>query len=63
MKIKLLRQLGMGLDRIKSLQQGIMDLQTVLDEQIKILENRIKETESAKRVCLQMQSDQVRYIP
>ena len=61
LKIKLLRQLGMGLDRIKALQQGSADLQTVLAQQIEILNRRIKEAEQARRVCIQMRSDCVTY--
>lgn len=61
MKIKLLRQLGMHLDRIKSIQQGSADLQGALSEQILILERQIRESQQARLVCLQMQSDRVRY--
>jgi len=61
MKIKLLRQLGMSLDRIKSIQQGSADLQGALSEQILILERQIREAQQARLVCLQMQSDRVRY--
>lgn len=61
LKIKLLRQLGMSLDRIHALQQGSADLQAVLTEQIQILERKIKDAEQAKAVCLQMKSDRVSY--
>ena len=61
LKIKLLRQLGMSLDRIHALQQGSADLQTALTEQIQALDRRIKDTEQAKAVCLQMKSDRVSY--
>ena len=61
LKIKLLRQLGMSLDRIKAVKQGSAELQSVLDEQIRILNSKIKDAENARRVCLQMQSDRVCY--
>ena len=61
MKIKLLRQLGMGLDKIKELQSGKADLQSVLTEQIHILERRIQEAQRARLVCMQMQTDKVSY--
>ena len=61
MKIKLLRQLGMSLDKIKQLQQGSVGLQIVLTEQIRILERQIKEAQQARLVCLRMQADRVSY--
>lgn len=61
MKIKLLRQLGMGLDKIKELQSGKADLQSVLAEQIHILERRIQEAQRARLVCMQMQTDKASY--
>lgn len=61
MKIKLLRQLGMGLDKIKELQSGKTDLQSVLTDQIHILERRIKEAQHARLVCMQMQTDRASY--
>ena len=61
LKIKLLRQLGMSLDRIRAIQQGSTQLQTVLEEQIAILDRKIREAENARRVCLQMQSDRATY--
>lgn len=54
LKIKLLRQLGMSLDRIRAIQHGSTQLQTVLEEQIGILDRKIREAENARRVCLQM---------
>lgn len=60
-KIKLLRQLGMSLERIKDLQAGSIDLQEVLTEQIQLLDKQIRNAEQAKRVCLQMQHDQASY--
>ena len=61
MKIKLLRQIGMTLDRIKALQQGSADLQTALSEQLRILEQRIRDTQQARVICQQMQLDRVSY--
>lgn len=61
LKIKLLRQLGMRIERIKSVQQGSADLQAVLSEQIRILEHQIREAQQARLVCLQMQNDRVCY--
>ena len=49
LKIKLLRQLGMPLDTIKSLQRGSTDFSTALDEQIMFLESQIQNAERAKR--------------
>ena len=60
-KIKFLRQLGMSLERIRALQQGSADLQSVLSEQISLLDRQIKDAERAKRVCLQMRSDHVSF--
>lgn len=39
LKIKLLRQLGMSLDRIRNLQQGSEDFQSALTNQLKVLTN------------------------
>lgn len=60
-KIKLLRQLGMSLQKIKSLQQGSADFQTSLKEQIKILEEKRDTAQRSAQVCRQMQLDGVTY--
>lgn len=61
LKIKLLRQLGVSIYKIKNLQQGSSDFSDILAEQIELLENRIKEDTRAKLVCLKMQSDGARF--
>lgn len=61
LKIKLLRQLGVSLFKIKNLQQGSADFAEVLEEQIGILENRIKDDTRARLVCLEMRRDGVLY--
>lgn len=60
-KIKLLRQLGMSLERIKALQAGSADLQDVLTEQTRVLDKQIRDAEQARRVCMQMLHDRVSY--
>lgn len=57
LKIKLLRQLGVSVFKVKSLQQGSGDFSAILTEQIELLENRIKDDSRAKLVCQKMQSD------
>ena len=59
LKIKLLRRLGVSLQKIKALQQGSEDFRTVLQQQIEILENKIKEDTAAKDVCVEMQQNRV----
>ena len=54
LKVKLLRQLGMPLERIKELQQGSADLSDVLTEQIAALEKQIQDSSRAREVCLEM---------
>lgn len=61
LKIKLLRQLGMSLDRIKELQQGSMDFTDALNEQIQALDQQIQSKTRAKEVCIQMRDDGVSY--
>lgn len=61
LKIKLLRQLGVSLFKIKSLQQGSGDFSAILAEQIELLENRIKDDTRAKFVCQEMRSDGVQF--
>ena len=54
LKVKLLRQLGMPLERIKELQQGSTDLSDALTEQIAALEKQIQDSSRAREVCLEM---------
>ena len=61
LKVKLLRQLGVSLFKIKSLQQGSGDFSLILTEQIQILERRIREDTQAKFVCREMLYDGVQF--
>lgn len=61
LKIKLLRQLGVSLFKIKSLQQGSEDFSVILAEQIEMLENRIQDDTRARLVCIEMQKDGAQY--
>ena len=61
LKIKLLRQLGVSLFKIKSLQQGSEDFSAILAEQIEMLENRIQDDTRARLVCIEMQKDGAQY--
>ena len=61
LKVKLLRQLGVSLFKIKALQQGSEDFSQLLEEQIKTLEEKIQLDTQAKLVCQQMRSDGVQY--
>lgn len=54
LKIKLLRQLGMSLDTIKSIQQGSTDFNQALSIQIRNLENVIQAAGRAKDVCTEL---------
>ena len=61
LKVKLLRQLGVSLLKIRNLQQGTCDFSAVIQEQIEILEQRIQDNTYAKIICKQMQSDGVQF--
>lgn len=61
LKIKLLRQLGMSVDRIRNLQQGSEDFSSALNDQIDILEKQISTAHLAKMVCQAMLNDHVCY--
>lgn len=61
LKIKLLRQLGMSLERIRNLQQGSESFSSALTDQIRLLENRIQSAQQARLVCQRMQESCVRY--
>ena len=60
-KIKLLRQLGMPLDTIKALQQGREDFGVALSNHIQILEQQIENAGKAKKVCLELRKNGVKY--
>lgn len=61
LKIKLLRQLGMSLYKIKSLQQGSEDFGEALDAQIQSLGDQIRESSKAREVCVIMRDAGVTY--
>lgn len=61
LKIKLLRQLGVSVFKIKCLQKGSEDFSQLLTEQIKALEEKILLDKQAKYVCEQMQRDGAQY--
>jgi DNA-binding transcriptional MerR regulator/uncharacterized RDD family membrane protein YckC len=61
LKIKLLRQLGMPLYKIKELQKGSADFQTELKVQIHLLEKKRDTAQCSTQVCVQMQTDGVSY--
>lgn len=60
-KVKLLRQLGFGLDKIRSLQQGREAFSNLLAQQITELNQQIQEHETAMQVCLIMQQERVSF--
>lgn len=60
-KIKLLRQLGMPLDKIRQLQQGSGDLQAAINAQMPKLTELRDQAQRALQVCQQMQSDGATY--
>lgn len=61
LKIKLLRKIGISLERIRDLQQGREDFSAALDDQIEALEAQMQSAARAKDVCQKMQSAGVRY--
>ena len=61
LKIKLLRQLGMPLVKIKQLQAGDADFQTAIKEQIKQLEAKRDAAQRSAQVCMQIQTAGVTY--
>ena len=56
LKIRLLRQLGMPLDRIRELQQGSADFYAAMTEQIRTLDAQIQTAEKAKQICTEMRN-------
>lgn len=62
LKIKLLRQLGVSLQKIKMLQHGSGDFSQIMAEQIKVLEQKIQENTGAVRVCKMIQQDDAKYF-
>lgn len=61
LKIKLLRQLGVPLFKIKNLQQGSGDFSEILSDQIEVLGHRIEGDTRARLVCLEMHKDGAEY--
>lgn len=61
MKIKLLRQLGLSLEKIKDLQQGKADFAAALDDQIQRLSQQIEDQQRAREVCREIRSAGVDY--
>lgn len=62
LKIKLLRHLGMNLDKIKILQQGREDFGQAMDEQIRILGQKEASISRAKEVCKEIRTSQTDYV-
>ena len=60
-KIKLLRQLGMPLHKIRQLQQGSDDIHEILEAQIQSLDQQQKQAAHSAQVCRRMQEDSVTY--
>lgn len=61
LKIKLLRQLGMSLEKIKDLQQGRVAFAEALTEQIGKLEQQIQSLTRARAVCIELRDTGVTY--
>ena len=60
-RIVLLRELGISLETIRSLQQGSADFGEVVAHQTKVLESRVDHMQQAKRVCQQLGADRITY--
>lgn len=56
LKIKLLRQLGMSLEQIRSLQQGSEALSPALEKHIAFLDQQIRQGERSREICREIQS-------
>lgn len=61
LKIKLLRQLGMPVYKIKDLQRGCADFSAELETQIRLLTEQIQQNKRAREVCKVIQNDGVNY--
>ena len=59
LRVKLLRALGMSVEKIRKLVAGESELLPALDEQIRILSQQQRALENSQRVCRQMRDDQV----
>lgn len=60
LRVKLLRALGMSIEKIKSLQTG-GDMLAALEEQIEVLGREQERLENAQRVCREMRGDRVAF--
>lgn len=60
-KIRLLRQLGLSIGTIRSLQKGSGELDRILSEQIASLTGQIEEQKRAKLLCQTMKNDNATY--
>lgn len=61
LKIKLLRQLGMPVEKIRQLQQGSADLGQAMETQIAQLSSQIQEQKRARVICQTLRADGVDY--
>lgn len=61
LKIKLLRQLGLSVEKIRQLQQGSADFSEALAQQVQILSSQIDEHKRARVVCQAIQNDGAEY--
>jgi len=60
-RIKLMRQLGVSLEKIKQLQKGTERFAAVMDAQIKTLTTQIEHDKRAKAVCTAILNDKAEY--
>jgi len=60
-RIKLMRQLGVPIGKIKDLQDGTEDFSAVMDAQIKTLTSQIERDKRAKAVCTAILDDKADY--
>ncbi len=60
-KIRLLRQLGVSIDRIRSVQQGSEDFQKLLSQQIHTLTGQISNQKCARALCQTLRKDGAQY--
>lgn len=61
LKIKLLRQVGLSIDKIRNLQQGSVSFSSVLAQQIELINKQMQDEMNAKQICLMMQQEHVQF--
>lgn len=61
-RIKLLRELGVSLETIRSLQQGSADFREVMEKQAMILRGRQQQMDRARAVCERISADGATYV-